>query len=389
MKRITSSVGLVALGAASLQAAYAPGLSQLETSKPWTVSAAVRGFYDDNYATASSANAQESYGFELAPKVGVNLALDQTLVRASYGYSGKYFEDDSHWDHSHKFDASVDHAFSERYSVKLSETFTVAQEPDIFFGAVPIRTEGDNIHNKAGVEFDGGLTQVLGYRLSYFNDIYEYDDPTRSVQLDRMEHDFMVAPTWVLQENTVLFVGARYHIVDFDNAVPLDRSSESYYGFVGLDHEINTQLSASARFGFYYTDYDNGENSTEPYADISATYTYAELSSVQVGFRVDQNQTDVTTALAQNSTGGYVVWNHQLAAKLGAKVTGALTGSEYTGLGSGGDEDIFGTLSAGLTYTISQNFSADAGYIYSKLDSDLPGRSYTRNRIYVGVTATF
>jgi hypothetical protein len=396
MKRITSSVGLVALGAASLQASYAPGLSQFETSKPWKVSAAVRGFYDDNYATVPSANAQESFGIEVAPEASVRLVLDQTLIRASYAYSGKYFEDDSHWDHSHRLNASLDHKFSERYSLKLSEQFTISQEPEIFFGnGTTLRNEGDNIHNRAGAEFEGGLTRTVGYRVSYFNDIYSYDDATRADLLDRVQHDFTVAPTWLLQENTILFVGARYSIVDFDSAVFGDRSHDAYYGFVGLDHEFNSQLSGSARFGFYYVDYDNAAagSSTHPYADFSLTYTYAELSSVRVGFKIDQTQTDVAAALAQSSTGGYFVWSHQLAPKLAAKVTGAITSSEYEFAGvppvGVDDTDIFGTLSGGLTYMINKNLSADAGYVYTRLDSDVGNRAYTRNRVYLGVTATF
>ena len=65
MKKLIASAGLVALGTAGLHAAYAPGLTEQQTSKPWTVSASLRGFYDDNITTASiSTNRQESFGFD-------------------------------------------------------------------------------------------------------------------------------------------------------------------------------------------------------------------------------------------------------------------------------------------------------------------------------------
>jgi hypothetical protein len=44
MKKFVASVGLVALGAAAAHAQYAPGLSPLETSKAWSLSADLRGF---------------------------------------------------------------------------------------------------------------------------------------------------------------------------------------------------------------------------------------------------------------------------------------------------------------------------------------------------------
>jgi hypothetical protein len=400
MKRITSSVGLVALGAASLQAAYAPGLSQMETSKPWTVSAAVHGFYDDNYATAPSASKRSSYGFDVSPKLGLNLAMDQTLIRVSYEYSAKFFEDraSDKWDQSHVLDATLDHAFSQRYSLTLHENFSKSQEPDIFFGAIPLRSNTDNIHNRASAAFNGALTRVMGYEVSYQNDIYRYDDATRSLQLDRIEHDMMGRLTWLLQEETILSAGGKYRLIRYDNGDLLQRDADIFYGFAGVDHQMSAQFSASARFGFYYTDYKAGGSSTvNPYADISVTYTYAELSSLQLGFRLDRNQTDVSgtavalATLGQNTTGGYLQWNHQLAPRLSAVGSLVATSSQYDSRNAAvdGTSDLVGAVSVGLNYMISEHFSTDAGYSYTRLSSELDGRSYSRNRVYVGVSAKF
>jgi hypothetical protein len=48
MKKIMVSAGLVTVSAMGLQAVDAPGLTRMETTKWWTVSAALRGFYDGN-----------------------------------------------------------------------------------------------------------------------------------------------------------------------------------------------------------------------------------------------------------------------------------------------------------------------------------------------------
>jgi hypothetical protein len=42
-----------------------------------------------------------------------------------------------------------------------------------------------------------------------------------------------------------------------------------------------------------------------------------------------------------------------------------------------------------LQYRFTPNFSAEVGYNYDDLHSDLPGRTYDRNRIYVGVTGSY
>ena len=77
MKRIVASVGLVAVGASGLQADLLPGLTT-ESGKPWTASATLRGFYDDNFNTLPN-NApprwlhRGSSGFEVSPSLRVQL----------------------------------------------------------------------------------------------------------------------------------------------------------------------------------------------------------------------------------------------------------------------------------------------------------------------------
>src|SRR3954470_14509200 len=135
MKRIIASAGLVAFGATGLQAAYAPGLTPLETSKPWSVSATVRGFYDDNFATApkSFTGKKDSFGLELSPAAAINIPLEQTYLGASYVYTMRYYEGrpNHKFDHSHEANLKLDHEFSERYKANFNDSFAYSQEPEI------------------------------------------------------------------------------------------------------------------------------------------------------------------------------------------------------------------------------------------------------------------
>src|SRR5258705_1904261 len=114
MKRIIASAGLVAVSATAIQAA-APGLTPIETVRPWSISATLRGFYDDNYAAApKSANVKrDSFGFEVRPAAAVNFPMDQTFVGAAYIYSLRWYaaRDKNSADHSHEFTLKVDHSF--------------------------------------------------------------------------------------------------------------------------------------------------------------------------------------------------------------------------------------------------------------------------------------
>src|SRR5687767_2205515 len=124
MKKILTSASLAALGVAGLQAqpfyAPAPYLTHGELDKPWSISVALRGFYDDNYVRGPEGAERESWGFEVSPTASYRLMLDQTFIGLSYTYSMRYYDDrdNNRADHSHIFDMRVNHAFSDRLKLE-------------------------------------------------------------------------------------------------------------------------------------------------------------------------------------------------------------------------------------------------------------------------------
>ena len=321
-----TSVGLVALGATGLQAAYAPGLSTMETSKPWTVSATLRGFYDDNYTTAPKGSELHSFGFEVRPSLGLNISTSQTYIGLRYVYDLKYYEDrpNNSFDHTHQFDAVLSHTISERYSLDLSDSFVIAQEPELLAptGGVFVRTDGNNIRNQASASFHAQLTTVLSLMLGYDNTLIDYQqdasdvaaaggtEASRSALLDRMEHLARINLRWQALPQTLGILGYQFGIVDYTSNESLDplfdptgavspsniRNSRSHYVYLGADHTFRPDLTASVRVGGQYTEYVNnpaGETTLSPYVDASATYTYMPGSFVQLGLKHARNATDV------------------------------------------------------------------------------------------------
>ncbi|MEO5803462.1 MAG: outer membrane beta-barrel protein [Verrucomicrobiota bacterium] len=419
MKKFLTSAGLVALGVSGLQAAYAPDLTEMEASKPWSVSAALRGFYDDNYTTSPSSVSEESFGYEFTPSVSLNLPRDQTFLGASYEYSLKYYEarKNGKYDQSHKFDGRLDHAFSERYKIEVDDSFVIAQEPEILApsGTAPgtaLRTEGDNIRNLGSIRFTAQATELLALELAYANTFYDYqqdesDVPpgvdSRSGLLDRMEHLASLDLRWQVVPDTDVILGYAYGMVDFNGdeqitnpdvkvggRVPSDeRNSRSHRVYVGADHRFNAQLSASVRIGGEHTDFYNaGESTVSPYADANVTYQYNRANSIQVGLTHRRNQTDVAS-LDQETTVVYGSITHKITPNL---IGSLLVQGQYSTFEKGandGDNEIFLISGLNLTYHFNPHFLAEAGYNFDRLDSDVGGRSYSRNRVYVGVRATY
>ena len=151
MKKIVTTAGLAALGVVSMQAAPDVGLTPSQTSKPWSLSANLRGFYDDNITTAPNAIAEDSVGIEFSPAISLNLVKDQTYLGLGYEYKLRWFEDrdPDNSDHSHRFSLDLTHDFNENMSVDLGDEFVIAQEPEVLepTGASRLRSNMDAIHN--------------------------------------------------------------------------------------------------------------------------------------------------------------------------------------------------------------------------------------------------
>jgi hypothetical protein len=424
MKKIIASASLAALSAASVQAAYAPGLSPQEKSKAWVLSGTLRGFYDDNPTASIKADKQESWGLELSPSLAVNLALDQTLIGFNYTYGLRWYEarENDSADHTHRVSLKVNHAFTERYKLDVSDTFNYGQEAELQ-GIVSnptgtLRNELSYSHNNGRIAFTAEMSPVLGLVAEYQNDYWSYQQEgngSLSAALDRLEHLGSITARWQAEPNTVGLLSYQFGMVNHTSdeslfvGVPIStpganpevRDATSHTISVGAEQTFTSQLTAQARLGAQFTDYPNAlatqdDSVVNPYADASATWTYNPGSYMQLGVRHQRNQTDVVQGTAgttpvqdQESTGVYGVVNHRIGPNLTGSLLGQFQHSSFRGGGISGMVDLLGAVGVNLAYQVNQFLTAEAGYNFDRLDSDLVGRSYSRNRIYFGIRATY
>src|SRR4029077_3801836 len=86
MNKIVASLGLAAIGASGVESVYAEDLGA-PVSKIWSVSASLRGFYDDNINTVPGpTNKVSSLGFEVSPGVRLKWSGEATSISAGYQY---------------------------------------------------------------------------------------------------------------------------------------------------------------------------------------------------------------------------------------------------------------------------------------------------------------
>jgi hypothetical protein len=430
MRKFFVCAGLAVAGTTSLQAAYAPDLNPMETAKLWTVSGTLRGFYDDNYNTAPTGpNKRSSFGFEASPSVGLNVPLQQTELGLRYTYGLYYYQDreslgQNAIDQTHQLDLWVDHAFTERWSAKVQDSLAVGQEPQLLNGGgTLLRAQGDNIHNDGSVTVDTQWTRLLGTEISYENNFYDYQNsggtavsPSLAGLLNRLQHNISLSANWRLQPTLLAFIGYQFEQVNYVGNEPIannpiipaspiqsdNRDSRSHIVYLGAQYTPLDNVTLAANAGIQYADYYNpapGTPSTSqvsPYAKLSGTYTYLPGSYVQLGFTQSRNATDVVSPMAngkitedQESSVIYGALNHQIMPRLVGSLTGQIQYSTFNGGAVDGQSQTWYSLGLNFAYTFNPHVSAEVGYNFDDLTSNVPGQKYDRNRVYLGVTGTY
>lgn len=410
MKKIITSASIAALSTVGIHAALSPGMSSKETSKWWTVSCSLRGFYDDNVATQPSGPLKEdSFGIQVSPSLNLTHFSDQTTASLGYRYDMRWYEDrDSSADHNHAIDGRLNHAFSENYRLDLSDSFAIAQEPELLApgGVQRTRTKGDNYRNFATIRFNAELTRLFGIEVGYSNNLFDYDQSgpdSYSAYLDRMEHLPYLHLRYRVLPQTIAILGYQYGIVNQTSDDPITgmgnpevRDRRSHYMYVGVDQTFASQISGAIRLGAQYTEYPNADQALvqlddanwSPYADASVKYVYRAGSYAQLGVRHMVSQSEYYSLDEQDTT-VYGNVSHQITPKLTANLLGQYTHADFNGgLIDGLNEDYF-VVGVNLAYQINQFLVAETGYNYDDLGSDIPSRDYNRNRVYIGITASY
>jgi hypothetical protein len=435
MKKIVASVGLLALGATSIQA-LDTGMAS-DNGRFWSVSATLRGFYDDNINTVPASSVPPGYhntswGFDVSPAIFLSFPLEQTSIGISYVFDAKWYQNrpfssSGNWDLTHVFNFALNHAFNERYQISVKDSFAIGQEPDILRAGNTYNTfqriSGDNLRNYGVADFSAQLTPIFGVMVGYANTLFNYSDnsvfvsPTGAISpgnaglLNEMDQTIHIDGRFQIQPQTVGVIGYQFRMLDYTANQPIGgnvffpftiinsdfRNMDAHYIYAGLDHNFRPDLTGSFRAGATYSDFvhQNNQNNWAPYALVSLRYIYNPGSYVEAGFTYDFTSGNVFTGNGINGTMGayaaslYASLHHQITGKLSGSVMVQYQNDLYYGGTINNQSQNYFLIYLGLTYQFSRYLSADLGYDYDNVWGDLAFQNYNRNRVYLGVTASY
>lgn len=429
MKKVFLSLG-VAASAAGMCSAFGQGITAA-SPKMWNVSANLRGFYDDNYTVGNSKSG--SWGWEVNPSISGNVDMQQTVFGARYTFGMYYYvaradEGVTPLDYTHQADFWLDHAFNETLKLTASDSFVVAQDPELVQGGSVIRVQGNNLANHAQLTVSKEWTRQFSTATHYNNDLYIYSDGSSSNSggtnassaaiLNRIEQSFGTDFQWQFQPETMGFFGYAFNWTRYTGDQEIyptttyfpsgktytynsdSRDYNAHYFYLGAQHQFSPNLSGSGKVGASHVDMFNNpvgaSSSWAPYADISLSYAYQPGCYVQGGFRQDISATSEVQPGSNGELTQYQetsVFYFDVTHRITQKLTGTLIAQYiYQSFKDGaysGQPDNTINLGANLSYQINRHLAAEAGYNYDELFSNVPGRDSTRNRVYFGLNASY
>jgi hypothetical protein len=317
----------------------------------------------------------------------------------------------------------LDHAFTPRWEGRIEDTVTVAQEPSLLTpgaSGTAQRVSGNNIANAFTASLHTDWTREFSTVLSYQNSFYDYESsggtwasPSYAGLLNRVEQTFGLDLQWHLTEETTASVGYNLGLVNFIGDEPIARStvtpnpiytsdsrdSLSHTGYVGIKHSFLDNLVGSIQAGAQYTTYYNDPSSSSsfgPEGSASLIYTYASGSSAQLGVRESRNATDTVQVNSngqitqdQESTVLYGSINQPLTPKLMGSLMGQYQYSVFHDGQFNSQSAQFYNAGLNLSFAFNRHLSSELGYNFDWYTTAVPGQNYTRNRVYLGVTATY
>lgn len=356
---------------------------------PLTYSVGVGGGYDslkykqpgindvDSYFVQESLGLSYSDNDKISPW---NLGIDLGALQYLDNTPGTK---DHEW--SDRLVFNITHAFSPRLKVTDNFYVTYEAEPNFGLGASTARRDGQYFYGYNNFAVSYAWSERFSTTTSYTVDGIKYQDSDIGDFEDRVSHLISQQFSWAWTHTTKIVGEYRFRTTQYQ------RSSSDYmshYVLAGIDKAWSERTNGSFRAGAEFYSNDRTDK-TAPYAEGSLNYAVSKKTTASVyasvgfdGSELGNSDARYTYRIGANAT-------HRLTERLSlnADANYAYSTLSSTGVPDYNEHEL--SASAGIGYRFWDNVSLNANYSYSVLSSDDVQRDYNRNRVSLGLNATF
>ena len=395
MKKIAIATLAVGLSAS---AAKGQGLLSIGANKdyeekiPFTATLASSLGWDSNMNTSSYDEQESGYW-----QNGVSL-LYSTGDRRNHLNVGAHYSNIWYFDPAPDTDDVYNNArFTLDYVTNVNPRLVIADslylayeiEPDFLVGASTNRRTGEYLYGynnlSASYAWTRRFSTVTGYTFSGIKYDDSADEMNNSItNLISQQFRYSISPT------TKATIDYRFSSVQYDDNPDADYMAN--YVLAGVDHVFSPRLTSSLRVGAEFQDYDGPIGSqTNPYLEGAINYRAGKSTILRWYSYLGSDDSDLQGFLSGNSFKTGLSVQHQITERLTGNLSlnyiyQTFEDSPYD-LPDQDDSTFAGSV--GLDYRLWRNIGVNASYWYTNTDSDNIYREYERNRVSIGLTATF
>ncbi len=282
---------------------------------------------------------------------------------------------------------NIVHELSQRLKISNNFYATYEVDPNTAMGASTTLWNGQYFYGYENFNISYAWSRRVTSTTSYTIDGILYDDDFVAQSEDRLSQIIAQQFSYSLTPRTQLVGEYRFQYINYRHRSDVD--AQNHFALAGVDHAWSQRLTTSVRGGVQFYNSDRAQE-TAPYAEFALDYAVARQTSIRwfsaLGFDGSELQGyDSRYSLRT----GINAW-HQFDRRFGINGGLSYVYSDF----DGGDEipsvtenSIF--ASAGLSYLLWSNVSLNANYSYTLLSSDDPTREFDRNRVALGMSASF
>ena len=363
-----------------------------ESGLPFTTTVSVDFGWDDN-PSASSFGEDEAAYTRAGIDVGYATGNRRTNARLGGSFSTLYYFDEIEGAgedtfYNAKVSLDVRHRVNRRMMLGNNTYLTYEVEPDHAIGASTSRRTDNYLYgyNSAWMSYawDRRFSTVTRYTLTGV----QYDESDVGASKDRLSHTFSQEGRYLLNRLTTLVGEYRFASTDYESNV---RDYLAHYVLAGVDHQFSRDMTGTVRAGANWRDSDAYGTDATPYGEFALRYRASKVSNFHWITRIGNEDSELASFQRRFSYRSSLSYNRELSSRLrtNAGVTYVHNQFELDEAGAGDvDEDLI-SLSLGLSYRLVSNVDLNAGYYFTTVSSDNAFREYDRNRVSIGISATF
>lgn len=381
-------IAFVALtGGASAQGLLGilPTIEEME-SKPVVIGVGVNAGYDTNVNTSSVDEVDSFY-------TGGQLSLDYRYVTErtvfSIGASGGatyYFDQAEEADdvlYSGKLGGSFTHAITDRLSIDDKFYIGYDFDPNFIYGASTNRRNDEYLFGYNTFTVNYMWTDRLSTATGFTIGATIYDEDVVASTEDRIEYGANQLFRYALTEQMGARAEYRFRYTDYDSGI----SATSHIVTGGFDYQFDENTMFLAMAGVEFYDNDLQGESTKPYAEVGLSRVLTDELSVRWANRLGFENVGVGVYGSNYSFRSNLDFSYQLTEKLSGFLGGTYLYTDYDGDPGNTENLLEGRV--GLNYALTSALGIGLSYSYTNLDSDVDFEGYERQRVNLGLNATF